>query len=111
MGFLNLKSLLHAPIREEQARVKQCLFDYLLKAKHSIRELFLNVLRNCISLIWICMEFVEKFDNVKATSIDVKVDIVLFKIRGHGFPYSNLWMTFFDFTPGCIADSFAVSCR
>ena len=56
-----------------------CYVYPLLKPKHTVRELFIRLLRH-IRIIWISVMAVEKFHDVKAAAIHIEVDIPLLKI-------------------------------
>ena len=57
------------------------------------------------------MILVVKLNNVKATPVDVEVDISCFKIRRDCFPDFYFGMKFLDFTPGFVSDTLAMAGR
>lgn len=54
------------------------------------------------------MVTVVKLYNMKATTIDIEMDISCFKIWRYGFPDFNFRMEFLDCAPCCIPDAFAM---
>ncbi|SFA72138.1 hypothetical protein SAMN05216587_101336 [Selenomonas ruminantium] len=52
-----------------------------------------------------------EFYNVKATAVNVKMNVAFFKVRSYSLPYLNLWVQFFYRTPCSVANSFAVGMR
>ena len=77
----------------------------LLKAKHSIRELFIGW---NIRLIGMRMMLVEKFHDVESTTIHIKVNVSFLKIWSDSFPYLDLGIHLLNFAPCGVAYAFAM---
>ena len=54
------------------------------------------------------MMLTKKLDNMESATVDIEMNVTLFKIWGHRFPHTNLWVHTFHLTPGCISDSTAM---
>ena len=83
------------------------LFQSLLKSEHSVRKLLIRLLYY-IGIVGIGMMVVEKLNNVKPASIDVKVNIAFLKVWCNGFPYCHFRVQLFHSTPRGVADAFAM---
>ena len=64
----------------------------LFKPEHSVRELLVQFFGAHFRVIWIWVIFVEKLHNVKAATINIKMNITLLKIRCDRFPYIHFRM-------------------
>ena len=89
-----------------QARI--CLSHSFFKPEHAILKLFIY-LPLCIWIIWIRMMAIEKLNDMKPTTIHIKVDVPFFKIWRYRLPYNHFRMHFFHFTPCCIANPLAMN--
>lgn len=54
---------------------------------------------------------IERLNDMKPTTIHIKMDIPFFKIRCYCLPYSHLRMHFFHFTPCCITNPLTINIR
>ena len=85
-------------------------FHPLLKPKHTIRKLLIYLLCR-IRIIRIRMMTIEELHNMKATPIDVEMNIPFLEIRRDSIPNRHLWMQALHCAPCGIADPFAVNTR
>ena len=68
------------------------LSNDLFKPEHSVWELLVQFFGTHFRIIWIWMIFVKKLHNVKAATINIKMNISLFKIRCYRFPHVHFRM-------------------
>ena len=75
--------------------ISRNLTNDLVEPEHSVRELLVLFFGASFRIIWIWMVFVKKLYNVKAATIDIKMNIALFKIRCDRFPHFHFRVHFF----------------
>lgn len=59
----------------------------LFKPKHSVRELFVRSFGTHFRIVWIGVIFIKKLHDVKAATIDIKMNVSLLEIRRDRFPH------------------------
>ena len=91
--------------------ISRNLTNDLVEPEHSVRELLVLFFGASFRIIWIWMVFVKKLHNVKAATIDIKMNIALFKIRCDRFPHFHFRVHFFDSAPSGISYAFAMDSR
>lgn len=87
------------------------LIYYLFKPEHSIWKLLIIFFNIHFWLIRVRMKFIKKFNNMKSTSIYIKVYITLFKVWRYRFPNFYFWIQLFNLTPRSIPNSLTVNIR
>ena len=81
-----------------------------LKAKHAIVVSIVNVIRfGGLRVARLRVMAVKKLDDLKATSIDIKMYVSGLEIRSTGLPDRHFRMQLFNGEPGSVPDAFAVS--
>ena len=77
---------------------------YFLKCKHS----FISVTDKIIRCVRHRMFLIEKFCDIKAANIYIKMNVPFFKIRCAGFPYLCIRIKLFNCEPNRLADTFSL---
>lgn len=86
-------------------------FHILFKPEYSLRKLPIFSVVCRFGIIRVRMKAIEKFNDVKSTSVDIEMDIALFKIRRYRFPNFDLRMQGFHCLPCRLPNSPAVDLR
>ena len=78
------------------------LFYFFLKLKQTVR------LVELLGHIGVGMVIVEKLDGMKATTVDIEMDVAKVEVRCACLPDFSLWMECFDGFPDGLTNAFAL---